>query len=262
MNLVNNAKFDMIEDLNNLIGTANIKGFWVFDQTGATTSVTGRQPANTGGSVLPSTLSGNASTLVPAVTGLAPNLTFVAASNNYWYAADNADFSFGNGTTDSAYSIIVLCAPTLSLTTNTIFAKAAFANNAEYFIFFDSANKLNMRNYKTSDTSIYIGRLYNTALTADSGVFHCYIFTYDGSGAVAGMKIYRDGVQVDDTTLSNGAYTAMNNGTQNVGNYYLSGSNAYGSAKYAVNGIVSKELTAAECKRVSDRLRAYAGTFL
>ncbi len=40
--------------------------------------------------------------------------------------------------------------------------------------------------------------------------------TYDGSGDESGLKIYVDGVQVDDTTASDGVYTAMGNTTEPV----------------------------------------------
>lgn len=55
----------------------------------------------------------------------------------------------------------------------------------------------------------HIGRLYNTALNPNQW-YRC-IVTYDGTRADTGLRIYLDGVRVDDTNSSNAVYVAMEN---------------------------------------------------
>jgi hypothetical protein len=245
----------LIEEVNNLIGTSNIKGFWIFDETGATTAIAGRQPANTGGSVLGATLGGNASTLTPSIAGMCPNLTMSNNTTASWSVADNADFSFdGDGASDAPFSVVALVNLT-DATSNVLVAKATTVAQAEWdFAILDTDKLATYCGHP--NWAAYIGRSYNTAITSDEGSWHCYISTYDGGGLAAGLKIYRDGTRVDDTNASNGAYTAMTGGTSPVASYddakYLKGKNG-------VTLVISKELTAEEVRRLDWILRSYAG---
>jgi hypothetical protein len=103
----------------------------------------------------------------------------------------------------------------------------------------------------------------NGAALSDTGVFHCYIATSAGGSptAVTGLKIYRDGSQYDTTSYTSGVYAGMSNSTSTVGTYF-GGSTVAASMKYGVVLVVSKELTAAEVKRISDRLLSYSGNFI
>lgn len=250
-NLVNNAKSETIECLNNIIGVSYIKGLWVFDQTGATTSITDRSPnAHT------LTLSGNASTFSPTISGLAPALQ-VSDSSHYFSVGDSNDFSFGDGATDSPFSIIALVNPT-SVTASPIICKSVTGNYEWAFRF---ENNLLYGSVLHADNSEYLYRYYNSSLAADIGSWHVYIMTYDGSSVVGGIKIYRDGVQIDDSSIDSGSYVAMTNGTSDLYSWYQ-GTAVYGNMKDSMIGVISKELSAPECKRISDRLRAYAGTFI
>ena len=256
MNLVRCAEFEMIEDINTLVGTSNIKGFWVFDQTGATTSVTDRSPnAHT------LTLGGNASTLTPSVSGLCPNLTMNGTAATAWSVADNDDFSFGNGAgVDTAFTIIVLQNPS-STATSSLCAKRS-ANTLCEYLFTWVTNKIWFGvSGLTGADSLY--RYYNTSLIGDIGTWHCYAGTASGGSpqAVGGLKVYRDGLQIDDTSSTAGAYVGMTNSTAVLANSKNNASE-WSSGKYGVVLIINKELTAAEVKRVSQRLQSFAGTFI
>ncbi|MEY2701598.1 MAG: hypothetical protein RLY43_231, partial [Bacteroidota bacterium] len=61
-NLLNKAKGDVISSIYSIVGATNIKGLWLFDQYGASTTVTDR-----GLLAQNATLSANASTLSPGV---------------------------------------------------------------------------------------------------------------------------------------------------------------------------------------------------
>jgi hypothetical protein len=254
---INNAKFELIEDINNLVGTSNIKGFWIFDQTGATTTITDRSP-----NAHDITLGGNASTLSPAVSGLCPNLTMAGTAATSWSACDSNDFSFGNGAgVDSAFTIVVLTNSTT--TTNVMLGKRITTSHCEWELAW-SANKLYF-GVLSADVSKYRYRYYNTAISTDAGSWHCYIGTASGGSpqASVGLKLYRDGSQIDDTTLTSAGdlYAGMTAGDAVVANSRNNAS-VLSSGKYGVVAIISKELTADETKRVSNRLLAYAGQFV
>ena len=52
-----------------------------------------------------------------------------------------------------------------------------------------------------------MGRLYASAFVTD--VWTHVAMTYSGGGIATSVKIYQDGVQVDDTSSTTGSFTAM-----------------------------------------------------
>jgi hypothetical protein len=245
MNLVNNAKFHLIEDINNLIGTANIKGFWIFDQTGATTSITDRSPnAHT------LTLGGNASTLSPAVAGLCPNLTMAGTAATSFYVADSDDFTPTGG-----WTVILLLNPTSMSNLN--FTKINSAVNQEWG-FLETGGNLYWLLYNPDGTKYTGVSIANPAYT---NAWHTLIGTASTADDTATMVMYGDGAALGTTPLSAGGAFTVTNGNSTVVNFWAN-SATISSAKYGVAIIINKELTAVEVKRISDRLRAYAGVFI
>jgi hypothetical protein len=171
-----------------------------------------------------------------------------------WSVADNADFTFGAG----AFTLIVLTNMT-DATNCVLSAKTFTLNQNEFFFHIDGNDRLAVYCAGALDFSTYIGRGYATALTADQGSWHCYGASHTDTGTTnASLKLYRDGVQVDDNDRGSGVFASMQDGTSAVGNFY---SSDYSKAKYGVVIIINKELTAAEVSRLSKRLLAYAGLF-
>jgi len=89
------------------------------------------------------------------------------------------------------------------------------------------------------------------------------VATYDGSSSAAGIKIYRDGVRVDDTDYVSGTYVAMENLAAEVAiGYYTFGT---GVKRWLLNGeatwfaITGKELSADEVWSLTQRLKAVIG---
>lgn len=255
-NLIQNAKLSMIEDINSLVGTSNIKGFWVFDQTGATTSITGRDPDATA-----VTLGGNASTLSPAVSGLCPNLTMNGSAATSFSIADNDKFSFTDGAgNDTAATVLILANPVALDAGYTQLAKyTSTSNMREWIISTDNAGKMQVSLYKNDDTA-KIRQTTNAGLSTAS--WQVFGFTYSASETDAGIITYVNGSAVAQTAGGVGAgYAGMTNGTAAVRNF-INDSSGISKTKYGVVLIINKELTAAECKRVSQRLQSYAGVFL
>ena len=57
----------------------------------------------------------------------------------------------------------------------------------------------------------FIGRKYSTLLDGHAGTWYHFACIYDGSETEAGIRLYIDGVRVDDTSRSNGSYSGMSN---------------------------------------------------
>ena len=57
----------------------------------------------------------------------------------------------------------------------------------------------------------YIGRLYNTTVTSYEGTWIHTAYTYDGGTSNSGIKIYLNGLPVDDTDYSSGTFNTMQN---------------------------------------------------
>jgi hypothetical protein len=202
-------------------------------------------------------LSANASTLAPSVTGLARHLT-IAGPTSYYDTVDHADFSITTEALTLVWAGILTDASSitflgkLDLTTGSV--------KAEYMWFCDPSDKMYFRLYNNGAATVYIGRSYNTALTADQGSLHVYHATVAAGGTTnAAVKLYRDGVQVDDTNQGAGSFVAPIDTAAKLGSYYLA---ADGTTKtYPMKGAVmlaevikGEEWSAAQVKRSAQRL--------
>jgi hypothetical protein len=205
------------------------------------------------------TLGSNASALSPSVNGLAPTLTMAGTAVTSWSAGDSDDFSFASNPagTDAPFSLVVLVNPTN--TTNCILAGKSDDNlKAEYLMKLTPTDMLVAAVTSTGGWGNYIARYYNSALTSDGGSWHCYTSTFSGGSpqAIGGIKVYRDGLRVDDTDESAGAYSGMSN---DVNPFSDGQGGSYGNSKNSIVLIISRELTAGEVRALSDALLAYTG---
>jgi hypothetical protein len=126
--------------------------------------------------------------------------------------SDHNDFSFGNGSTDSAFSIVTEFDIDDFGETGTLICKWDGTGNLRewnlnvhttgqiQFFFYDEST--NATQARVSDAAISTGR-------------HTLVVTYDGTGgssAADGAKIYVDGVEVASTnTTGSNSYVAMEN---------------------------------------------------
>lgn len=148
--------------------------------------------------------------------------------NDYVNLGDSDDFSFGDGATDSAFTISAWIKMD-STSGFRIFNKYAGSVN-EYSFGTGGSNKLQMFIFDSSSNFKYRARVYNTIL--NTGQWYHVATTYDGVGgtnAQDGIKIYVDGVRVDDSSVSGGTYLAMGNKTTPVYIGKLDSSYANGS---------------------------------
>ena len=248
----------VLSELSRIVTTpANIKRVIFYDETGETTTIKDRSTNK-----LNATLSKDADELSPTISGDCKFLNFNGA-DEYYDFADAADLSFGNGTTDSPFSIVVLLQP--NVTANSIiWAKidtTTGSTQREWRLTFSgSGNMIKMQIYDDS-TGGRIGRATGS-LIDDTTAIHTYIPTYSGNSNNSGIKIYRDAVRADTKNDSSGTYTAMENKTAKAGNYCTlnDGSKAYvGKFSGGFKALIAEELSQTQVTAIDSLLKAYAG---
>jgi hypothetical protein len=130
--------------------------------------------------------------------------------DDYISIADSDNLSFGDGSTDSAFSISAWVKMT-DATDFTIAHKGEFSNDIEWRFSTYNDDDIKLICGDDSAGTTYIGREYDTALTSYEGSWIHLAGTYSGNGRSDGIKIYLNGVQVDDADYESGSYTAMEN---------------------------------------------------
>lgn len=134
-------------------------------------------------------------------------------TTQYVDVPDDATLSFGNGTTDSAFSIVTKI-NAVDVTYFCPMGKGVYNTDMEYrFIISFMDDKLYLQCFDESIADCYIGRVSADALTGYEGSDVVVAGSYDGSGASSGFKLYVNGVRVDaaDAEQNAGSYVAMEN---------------------------------------------------
>lgn len=176
------------------------------------------------------------------------------------YHADHADFTFGNGVADSAFSVFALINSDSSSGDNYIISKHDFGtSDFEWHLHLTNGNPW----FQLHDDSApgNIARYRNSAIT--DGTWYFIGGTYDGSAGVGGIKVYLDGVQVDDTSSTGGAYTAMEDTGAGLSVGAMLDTSPAGASffngKIAAVCICAKELAPCEMWALSKLVRGYFG---
>lgn len=131
-------------------------------------------------------------------------------TNNYVSISDNNLFTFNDGASDTPFSIITTVNKS-DITTCEFFSKGSIpTNDFEYRFGTTVEDKLLFYCYDES-ASAYVGRLYNTAITAYQNKTIHLAATYNGMASNIGFRIYLNGERVDDGNFSSGSYSGMEN---------------------------------------------------
>lgn len=145
-------------------------------------------------------------------TDIAPSFSNVYSLNfdgvdDYLQLGDQNIFSFGNGTTDSPFSISYWIKPQTVAAGTGIFGKESSVSTREYSAMF-SYNNLRIRLWD----NVNGGHLtLGSANPLSVNVWHHIVMTYDGSGNDTGLKIYVNASIPAQSTASSGTYVAMSN---------------------------------------------------
>ena len=197
--------------------------------------------------------------LVPAAQGMGNIMTY--DGGHLCDTPDAADLSFGNGSTDSPFSIISLNNP-YSTNNGSILAKSDFttgSTQSEWDFLWASSSGLYLSLYDDS-TGGSIARRYSVSLGPDVGVWNLYAGTYDGGSLAAGIKVYKEGVDVTNSDVSSGSYTAMENTTAKAGNYTINAAGALQSQltqKVGCTILFDVELSSANIVAINALITSY-----
>lgn len=138
-------------------------------------------------------------------------------SDHYIEIADNDDFSFGDGTNDSAFSVSFVFKETSTSSNMMLASKRDDALSALEWYVYVSSGLMSEIHFYTYDQSAP-DSCYTASNTKTWGTGWWYVtVTYDGSSSANGQHIYINGVLEDNSHNTGGSYVAMENLTSKVG---------------------------------------------
>lgn len=181
-------------------------GHWKLNDNAATTVVVDSSSnANNG------VASSNTSTFTAASkhANLGTSLDF--GGTDRAVVSDDSVFTFGDGSSDSPFSLSAWIFITASAGQQQIITKDTFGGaNREWGFAVNGDEKLTLALFSGASDQIS-----STGATILSG-WHHVVCTYDGSATAAGINLYVDNVLETMTTGSAGSYTFMNNTVSDV----------------------------------------------
>lgn len=133
-------------------------------------------------------------------------------TSNVLISPDTADASFGNGTTDSGFSIFAVGNATSKAGNSGLLAKYETANQ-EYRSYI-TATGTNTLVLELTDNSVPASPLSASNAAIIQGAITSWGLTYDGTGgasALNGALIYQAGAVIASTPVNSGTYVAMEN---------------------------------------------------
>ena len=265
--------------------TGSPVGWWKLDDQNTITDYSGNNYTGTNngavdatGDVTTSDLNipvNGVSTTLPSTALQQSDLQFDSPYSNYSLSfdgtgdyidcTDNDMFSFGNGTTDSPFSVS-MWVNFSNLTTNCLYSKRNTNTDQEYGITQNSSSiEFLIRRNLGGDGYAYV--TCNTSLS--TGVWYHVVTTYDGSGgssAINGMKIYVDGVENTQVGATSN-YTAMSNTSYpfRIGKLETSSSTYDLNGKVDETAIFNTELTSSQVLEIYNNgrpkdLTTFSGT--
>jgi len=181
----------------------------------------------------------------------------LAKGPGYWFdqiddkitVSDNDNISFGNGTTDTPFSIIANIQPD-DITRFYMAFKGVGSTNREYCFALNAQDKLQLL---LEDDGVSAAP-YRLADSAETSLLPAtYGASYDGGGgatAADGIVLYKNGKVVPSTATNDGSYIAMENEGSDlfIGN---NGASDWASGAYFSLRMFNLELSAAEMKAFS-----------
>jgi hypothetical protein len=229
----------------NYNSSSNLVGYWPLTAGSGTTAADHSTNGNDG------TLTNGPSWsyALPSSAISEPNYSVsFDGANDYIEISDSDNFSFGDGSTDSAFSVSAWIYMD-DATKFRIIAKTTKTGTSgmEWAISIDGLDRLSFNLYDGLVFSVRIG-VATSAITAKEGTWTHILATYDGSSTSNGMSLYLDGVLQSVSANNQGVYTAMHNYPIDVtvGADFQGAAPSYANGKIAQVGIWDVELTSDE----------------
>jgi len=172
---------------------------------------------------------------------------YAGGDSSYCMSPDSDIFSFGNGTTDSPFSLSLWVKINNVPNTRPNFIRKSGTSNMEWYFWFENT-KVTCYLYSNGSTTVQKRGYKNYAIGDMVGVWTHVCMTYAGGSGVTNYPlVYINNDASSPLTIQVGTYVAMNNGSNNVSiggkggnsNYYLDG-------EVDEVAIFNKELSASE----------------
>ena len=132
-------------------------------------------------------------------------------SSQYATVPDSAEFSFGDGVSDEAFTLFSVVNQTATATIKNVLTKydvTTGLTKREWTYNFEAAEKVGLYLFDES-VGARIGRVADAALATATNLFTAA--TYDGSRSSAGIRLYSAAAVVASTASDSGTYVAMEN---------------------------------------------------
>lgn len=204
------------------------------------------------------THSASVATRVASLGTRGVGFTFAPASTQYATLPDADGLSFGNGTTDSAFSIVVLANITDTAASRGLLAKWNTAN--EWLFYVTATDRLEMALYDQS-TGDQPYRTTNAAISM--GAPHVYGMTYSPPGGAnpgSGITFYQDAAVLASTATASASYVAMEDTAAGVEIGSINGGTVlYGNGTYGLIALCQKALSAQDHADIKTLVNRYYG---
>jgi len=258
--------------------SSNLVSWWKLDTGGST--ITDSAGSNNGtnsnpgatqvtSDVLTTQPVNGVSTTLPSTALQQSDLQFDSPYSNYSLSFDGATyvncgdsdiFSFGDGTSDSPFSLSAWVYIT-GTTSQGIVTKYAASASLREWLFYTTGGQIRLLLYDGSTNT-----MATSATTLSINTWYHVVCTYDGRGgstANQGINLYIDGTQ-ESVTLAGGNYSYMTNTTQPVEIGRHSGS-SYLNGNIDETAIFNTELTSAQVLEIYNNgrpkdLTTFSGT--
>lgn len=248
------ARRRFIAGVTQLVGASNVRALYVPSPTEGPTSVDGA--VNTRVWTHGNTPTGRLSRLGQGYT-----LGFNGTSD-YITTPDATDVSFGDGATDTAFTILALVNIVDTAAQRTILSKYTGAAQ-EYIAEIATDDKLYL---STGDQSAAAVPFRGSSVAITAGVWQLLASTYDGSGGATNMNgttLYRNGAVEASAPTNAAGYVAMENGTAalEIGSHSAHTAGFFnGSLAFAM--LIQRNVSAAQHIALRDQVQTYFGVRL
>lgn len=187
--------------------------------------------------------------------------TFAPASTQYATLPDAAGLSFGNGLTDSAFSIVFVGTVTDTAASRGIVAKWNVVQ--EWLFYVTTTDRLELALYdQSSGDQPY--RTTNAAISMGSP--HVYGVTYSPPGGAnpgTGITFYQDATVLASTATASASYVAMEDTAAGVEIGSINGGTVlYGNGTYGLIALCQKALSAQDHADIKALVNRYYGLSL
>lgn len=185
----------------------------------------------------------------------------VQSTNNHFSAGDNAAYSFGDGTVDSAFSLGCWCLPE-DITAVALIGKYDSVGGAEEYAFrLNASSQLELELHDASASTTEVG---TSAFTVPLYRPTFLVATYDGGETSPVVNFYQDGEHDGGTgaTTETGAYVAMEDTATPL---LIAATGVTAAPTEEFDGyiwmpfITGKELSATEVRRLYELTRILVG---